>query len=591
MASFDEVAYQCKKLITRTSLASELNVLAHALNQLSEGHRRSRDFTLNSLREVLGEVVACFPVYRTYVNTDGWTQSDRRVIETAVRRARKRNPALEPSAWDFLREVLLPRSANEPGRDEADNGTERRVSYPPPDPDEYHERLHFAMRFQQYTAPVQAKGVEDTAFYRYNLLLSLNEVGGDPGRFGRSPAEFHESNLARLRQWPLEMTATATHDTKLGEDVRARINVLSELVDDWRRGLARWMRINAGNRTKVDAEPAPDRNDEYRFYHVLVGTWPADAFGALVPSAPDVTYVQRIRDYMIKAIKEAKLRTSWINDNEAYDRAVAHFVDRTLTGPSAPRFLNVFLPFACRVAHLGMINSLSQLALKIVAPGVPDFYQGTELWDLHLVDPDNRQPIDYEQRIRLLDGLRPWLDDDVPSQSVGRDFSPANPVRPADAAGPADPRSPDSASVSPRLAAVRDMLACWPDGRIKMFLTVIGLRLRRANPDLFLRGDYLPLQPDMAGVAGDVVSFARRFNGEALIVAVPRLIAKLVNLELPVGEVWGEARLVLPADLAGRYRNLLTGEDVETTGGDRGAALALSDAFRYAPVAMLRLEA
>ena len=583
MTTFDEVVYQCKKLITRTSLASELNVLAHALNRLSEGNRRFRDFTLNSLREVLGEVVACFPVYRTYVNTQGWTPSDRRVIETAVRRARKRNPALEPSAWDFLREVLLPRDVTDEGRDDMDNGngngTERRVNYPPPDAEEYRQRLHFAMKFQQYTAPVQAKGVEDTAFYRYNLLLSLNEVGGDPGRFGRSPSEFHDANLARLRQWPLEMIATATHDTKLGEDLRARINVVSELVDDWRRRLARWMRINAINRTKVDTEPAPDRNDEIRFYQVLLGTWPVDAVAggtAAEPalSRPDSTYVARLRDYMTKAIKEAKLRTSWINDNEAYDRAVAHFVERTLTGPSTPRFLNAFVPFARRVAQVGMVNSLSQLALKLASPGVPDFYQGTELWDLRLVDPDNRQPVDYDQRIRLLDSLRPWLDDTAPPSpdalSVGQGL------------GLADP-----AGISPRPAAIRDMLASWPDGRIKMFLTVVGLRLRRALPDLFLKGEYVPLEADMAGVAGGVVSFARRHTGAALIVAVPRLIARLVDLELPVGDVWGNARLVLPPDLAGRYRNVLTGEVVETRSDAGIAGLALSDAFAHVPVALL----
>ncbi len=581
MATYDEVAYQCKKLITRTSLASELNVLAHALNQISEGNRRSRDFTLNSLREVLGEVVACFPVYRTYVNPSGWTQSDRAVIETAVRRARRRNPALEPSAWDFLREVLLPRQASEEGREEPDNGFERRVSYPPPDPEEYRKRLHFAMRFQQYTAPVQAKGVEDTAFYRFNLLLSLNEVGGDPGRFGRSVAEFHESNRARLERWPLEMTSTATHDTKLGEDVRVRINVISELVDDWRRGVAKWMRINAANRTKLDAEPAPERNDEYRFYQVLLGTWPADLSIHETPAPLDTAYVSRLREYMIKAIKEAKLRTSWINDNEAYDDAVAYFVERTLAGPTSRRFLAAFHPFARRIAHLGMINSLSQLALKIASPGVPDFYQGTELWDLHLVDPDNRQPVDYEQRIKYLDDFRPWLDQRPPGDN---DTSVGQGLRPADREPV--PTLQDGGCPS-RLAAVRDLLACWPDGRIKLLLTAIGLRLRRAHPGLFLKGEYLPLGADMAGVAGDVISFARRLNGDTLIVAVPRLVAKLVNLELPVGDVWRETRLVLPPDLAGRYRNLVTGEVLEATAEPGAATLRLSDAFGHCPVACL----
>ncbi|MGE5357389.1 MAG: malto-oligosyltrehalose synthase [Bacteroidales bacterium] len=555
LSAFDEVAYACKKLITETSLASELNVLAHALNRLSEAHRRSRDFTLTSLHDALAEVVACFPVYRTYVNRDGWSPSDRRVIEAAVRRARRRNPALEASAWDFLREVLLPRKA-EAGEPDADGEFDRRVSYPPPDAEEYAERLHFAMRFQQYTAPVQAKGVEDTAFYRYNLLVSLNEVGGDPGRFGVSVAQFHEQNMARLTRWPLEMTATATHDTKLGEDVRARVNVLSELVDEWRRVLARWMRINAANRTEVDGEAAPDRNDEYRFYQVVLGSWPVEGLDdrAAVTRAPD-EYVARLREYMTKAIKEAKVRTSWVNDNEAYDAAVVRFVERSLAGPGAPRFFNAFLPFARRVAHLGMLGSLSQLALKIASPGVPDFYQGTDLWDLHLVDPDNRRAVDYTHRAALLDRIRPVLVRDPELDT---------------------PEGDDQQ----RLSAVREMLACWADGRIKLFLTATGLRTRRAKPDLFLFGDYVPLEADLR-VPGSVVALARRSGDDALIVVAPRLVAKLVDLEMPVGETWKESRLPLPGMLAGTYRNLLTGEQVRSTPG----GLRLDEALRHCPVA------
>ncbi len=567
MASFEDVVYQCKKLITRTSLASELNVLAHSLDELSETNRRYRDFTLNSLREVLGEVVACFPVYRTYVNLEGWSASDRRVIETAVRRARRRNPALESSAWDFLREILLPRQAGEQGREEPENGFDRRAAYPPPEPEEYRQRLDFTMRFQQYTAPVQAKGLEDTAFYRYNLLLSLNEVGGDPGRFGRSPADFHAANAARRERWPAEMISTATHDTKLGEDVRARINVLSELVDDWRRGLARWMRVNAANRTKVDGEPAPDRNDEYRFYQVLLGTWPSEAFSDVSAPAADSTeerrapseeYVGRLRDYMKKAIKEAKVRSSWINDNVAYDDAVARFVERSLTGPSAPRFLGAFLPFARRVAHAGMLNSLSQLVLKMASAGVPDFYQGTELWDLHLVDPDNRRAVDFEARATRLEQLRVWLD-----------------------------ASPDAAC--DRLAGVREMLNGWTDGRIKMYLTAVGLRLRRAHPDLFLSGDYVPLPSEMS-VAADVVAFARRTDDAVLVVIVPRLVAKLVNLELPVDDVWGTSKIALADDLAGQYRNLATGETVASTNDGTGIRLALSEVLKECPVGLLWRE-
>jgi (1->4)-alpha-D-glucan 1-alpha-D-glucosylmutase len=453
------------------------------------------------------------------------------------------------------------------------------------------------MHFQQYTAPVQAKGVEDTAFYRYNLLVSLNEVGGDPSRFGRSPAEFHAAARARSAQWPLEMTATATHDTKLGEDVRARINVLSELPDDWRRALTRWMRINAPNRSVVDADPAPDRNDEYRFYQVLLGTWPADAFADHRPTAntetgaaaragrgavsqgrrgaglqpgdhPAPAYVARLRDYMVKAAKEAKLRTSWVNDNEAYDQAVARFVERSLAGPTSPRFLAAFVPLARRVAHLGMLNALSQVAIKIGSPGVSDFYQGTELWDLRLVDPDNRTPVDYGHRAALLDALGPLLED-ADARSAGR-----KPCAGGQNAGA-------------QAAAVSTLLRHWTDGRIKLFVTAAGLRLRRARPDLFLHGEYLPLEPEITVPGCDVLAFARRLDTSVMLVVAPRLVSALVDLEPPVGSSWGDSTLALPDDLLGGYVNVLTGETVETRGGDRRGTLALADALAVCPVALL----
>jgi (1->4)-alpha-D-glucan 1-alpha-D-glucosylmutase len=313
-APFAEIVYQAKALIASTALASELNVLAQALNRLSEGNRRSRDFTLDTLRALLAEVVACFPVYRTYVSPRGWTAGDRERIETAVMRARWKNPTVESSIFDFLREVLLPRREVDDAQGTARG--DRRNGYAPGDTDDYQSRLAFSMKLQQYTAPVQAKGVEDTAFYRFNQLVSLNEVGGDPSRFGRSVAEFHQANLARLEKWPLEMLATSTHDTKLGEDVRARIGVLSEIPGDWRKQLARWARKNASHRTLLQGQPSPERNDEYRFYQVLLGTWPDGATSA------SAELVGRLRDYMLKAIKEAKVHTSWINDNEAYDRAM-----------------------------------------------------------------------------------------------------------------------------------------------------------------------------------------------------------------------------------------------------------------------------
>jgi (1->4)-alpha-D-glucan 1-alpha-D-glucosylmutase len=330
---------------------------------------------------VLQEVVACFPVYRTYISEDGWTQADRDRIEAAVKAARRRNPAIAASQFDFFREVVLPRRMDET----SEAGRERRDGYPPADAKEYEARLAFAMKLQQYTAPVQAKGVEDTAFYRYNLLVALNEVGGEPSHFGRSREEVHARNAARGARFPREMLTTATHDTKLGEDVRARIAVLSEMAGEWRRMVFRWSRINARNRSDVQGRRSPDRNDEYRFYQVLVGAWPA-ARTQKEEAPPGL--VERLRDYMTKAIKEAKVHTSWINDNQEYDEAMAAFVEETLTGPVSRRFLASFLPFQAKVARIAVANSLSQVVLKLASPGIPDFYQGTELWDLNLVDPD-----------------------------------------------------------------------------------------------------------------------------------------------------------------------------------------------------------
>ncbi len=325
--------YASKRLIMTTAMASELNVLAHVLERIAEGNRRSRDFTLDSLRDAIVEVVACFPVYRTYVDEAGWTPDDRAVVEPAIRRARRRNPAMESSLFDFFREVMLPRNPEEPGQNRRDD---RREGYPPADAVEAAERLRFAMKLQQYTGPVQAKGLEDTAFYRYNVLLSLNEVGGDPARFGRSVRDFHEANAARLRDWPFEMLATATHDTKLGEDVRARHRTCSRRSPTSGRARSgRWMRLNRPHRTIVDGEPAPDRNDEYRFYQALVGIWPP--LDAAHPAPAEL--IERLQAYMIKAVKEAKLHTSWLTPNQAYEDASARFVERALGGAGAAKFL------------------------------------------------------------------------------------------------------------------------------------------------------------------------------------------------------------------------------------------------------------
>ncbi len=532
---FPDVVYECKKLITWTSLAAELNVLAHALNRLSEGDRRARDFTLDSLREALREVAVCFPVYRTYADADGVSDGDRRVIDDAIRKARRRNPATEASVFEFVRECLIP--------DPEKHGEEG-----------YRSRLKFAMKFQQYTGPLQAKGVEDTAFYRYHVLDSLNEVGGEPNRLGSTVAQFHRANAQRRDRTPHAMLSTATHDTKRGEDARARIHVLSELPRTWSKRVREWATINAGCRSEEDGAAAPDRNDEYLFYQTLVGCWPAADVGPT--ASPEL--VTRLCDYMQKALKEAKANTSWITPNEAYDKATRAFVEGVLTGPRSASFLARFLPFQRRVARAGVVNSLAQLVLKAASPGVPDFYQGTELWDLSLVDPDNRRPVDYPAREAMLTEMEPWLGDTGASQ--------------------ADQEN-----------EVAYRLDNWADGRIKLFVTAAAMRLRRRCPDVFLNGEYIPLPAE--GRAGDhAVAFARRHGDEWVIAVAPRLSETLTRRTraLPLGGVWGLTHLRLPAELAGRtFRNVLTRADVRAVNGADGGRLRLADILTVCPVALL----
>ncbi len=409
-----------------------------------------------------------------------------------------------------------------------------------------------AARFLRRADPDEQSNVEDTAFYRYTPLLSLNEVGGDPARFGLTPKAFHRSTAHRQERWPLSMLATSTHDTKLGEDARARINVLSEIPDEWRKAPVGWSRLNATAKTDVHGEPAPDRSDEYLYYQALASAWPVEA------ERPTPEFVERMRQYMDKVLKEAKVHTSWISPSREYDEAAARFVERTLVGSHAAAFLAQFLPFQQRVAYFGMLNALAQLTLKIASPGVPDFYQGAELWDLTLVDPDNRRPIDFTRRMKWLEEMEPCLDDAASAAAKGR--------------------------------TVEEWLAHWHDGRIKLYLTAAGLRLRRQHASLFLRGEYLRLA--VRGAKKDhVVACGRRHQNSLALAVVPRLVVSLTGevAQLPVGQtLWGETWLVLPGKPAcTSYRNVFTGESIRPVRDEKGIRLRLGDVFRICPVALL----
>ena len=529
--AWDSVCRYSKRLIMDTAMASELAVLADALERLSARDRRWRDFTRRRLRDAIVALVACFPVYRTYITARGWSERDAGVIDEAIACARRTNPAVEATVFDFLRSVLLSEGAGDSGA------------------------LQFTMKLQQYTSPVQAKGVEDTAFYRYNVLIALNEVGGEPARMGRTPRQFHAGILARSQRHPYTMTSTATHDTKLGEDTRTRIAAISEMPKDWQRALAQWSRIARAEKANVYGESAPDRNDEYRFYQVLAGVWPAEIDGAPIPARATDDLVERLQQYMDKAAREAKLHTSWINPNTDYDRALRDFVDGMLRGRAAARFLPAFVPVARRLARAGAASSLSQVLLKIAAPGVPDFYQGTELWDLTLVDPDNRRPVDFAARHRMAGELASLVE-------AARAGQPGTAAR------------------------VRALLESWPDARIKLFVTLAALGLRREQTTLFLDGRYEMLDADPPQGA-DVVAFARVSGGGGAIAIAPILTRGLSGDAFAVGSLWGDSKVTLAGVGGDTFLNVITGEPVaaQEAGGTR--RIRLADALRTVPIALL----
>jgi (1->4)-alpha-D-glucan 1-alpha-D-glucosylmutase len=530
--SFEDLAYEKKKLIMSASMSSEINVLGHHLNRLSERDRRSRDFTLNSLIHAIREIIACFPVYRTYVTPgEPITDRDHAYIRLAVMKAKRRNPAVNGLVFDFVRDILL-------------TMTEDRLR-----PD-HQERVAFVMKFQQTTSPVTAKGIEDTALYIYNRLLSLNEVGGNPEQFGVSVQAFHEWMQDRQGQWPHGLSATSTHDTKRSEDVRARINVLSEIPVLWKIHLSRWSKLNKSYKTEVDGLPAPDVNDEYLLYQTLVGAWPLEP----LDEQQYRIFCDRIQTYMAKALHEAKVHTSWINPNPPYDQAVEKFIEAVLDRTRPNPFLESLLPFQEQIAEIGLYNAMAQVALKITAPGVPDFYQGTELWDFSLVDPDNRRPVDYALRRHVLTELR----------------------RAGEEAG------------SDRRSLVRDLLATRKDGRIKLYLTMTGLRYRRRHASLFHSGRYVPLESGGA-YRNHVCAFARVHEDHAVATIVPRLVQGLLRKDGRASlesEVWKDTWIWTDAEV-GRYRNLLTGDVLSPARVEGRPALPLAQVFHDCPLALL----
>jgi (1->4)-alpha-D-glucan 1-alpha-D-glucosylmutase len=529
--SYPEITYEEKKLVMQVALASEISTLGHYLDRISEMNRHSRDFTLNNLTAAIMEVIAFFPVYRTYINPSGIDDRDRKYVEITVSKAKRRNPAISESVFDFLEDVLLLNYPTDFGEDDRK------------------EWLNFVMRFQQVTGPVMAKGVEDTAFYVYNRLVSLNEVGGSPDRFGTSLETFHGQNMERIKFWPHALIATSTHDSKRSEDVRARINVLSEIPDEWKSCLMHWSKFNRKKKPIVEGLAVPEPNEEYFFYQTLIGTWP---FGSM--SEPDdEIFRTRIKEYMIKAVREAKVNTSWINPNRPYEEALVSFIERILEPHENP-FLTEFKRFQRKISAYGIFNALSQTLLKITSPGVPDFYQGTELWDFSLVDPDNRRPVDYGLRVKMLEELK---------QLVAK-------IPPAELA--------------------RDLTISKESGMIKLYLIYKALNYRRKNRELFEKGGYLALRAN-GEKADHVCAFAREDENTTVIVVVPRFFTELMPepYGFPFGEeVWGDTYIVLPFAKPGiQYSNIFTDGYLTAEDCLGSTVLYLSRIFSSFPVALL----
>jgi (1->4)-alpha-D-glucan 1-alpha-D-glucosylmutase len=516
---FGHLVYAKKRLVMRIALANEVEVLGSMLDRLSEKNRWFRDFTLEALARAVRETIACFPVYRTYLAPgQPVSEEDRQVIERAIAAAKRRNPAIEESIFNFLRDILLFRFPENL------------------DAEARKEHMQFVLKFQQFTGPIMAKGLEDTAFYIYNRLAALNEVGGEPQQFGLNIDAFHQRNLDRHLNWPATLLATSTHDTKRSEDVRARMVAISENAEGWRRSLAKWRTANRRWKKTLDEMEAPDANEEYLLYQTLLGTWPISGNGTAEPKVR-LEYIQRIQNYMTKALNEAKLNTSWIQPNEEWLAATRDFVAKILDSTPRNKFLPLFLPVAEQISRFGAINSLAQVLLKLTSPGVPDLYQGNEIWDFSLVDPDNRRPVDYKLRAEMLSCL--------------------------------STRSAD------------ELLRDWPDGRIKMFLTQRALHFRSEHVDLFQKGDYLPLRTNGA-FADCVIAFARKLDRQSAVVIAPRLSSRIGFP--PIGDKWKDTRIELPEGFPmERWQQIFTGHELWI----KDRQIRLADAMSILPFAMI----
>jgi len=514
----DTLGVYNKRLIIERHITGEIDNLTRILKKLSGNYRYGSDLTFTGLKSAIRELMVNFPVYRTYINTESTTVSDRKYIQTAIDRAKEQKPELI-FELEFIQKILYQK-------------TEKFLSE-----EDSNQWLNFVMKFQQYSGPLMAKGIEDTLFYIYNRLLSLNEVGSSLDHFGIELGKFHSFFLRRAKKFPSSMNTLSTHDTKRGEDIRARLNVLSEIPREWDKAVRTWSNLNRKKKKKVEGVPVPSKNEEYFIYQTLIGALPYD-IAELSP------FTERVKSYIIKASREAKVSTGWIKPDEKYEEALLSFVEKLLVLSPQNSFYRELTDFQKRIAFYGIFNSLSQTLIKTTSPGVPDFYQGTELWDLNFVDPDNRRNVDYDTRKAYLDyiiGKEDFADD-----------------------------------------LIAELLDNMQDGRIKLFLIYRTMKFRRENPRIFERGEYIPLEV-FGKYSNNIIAFARKYLDEWAITVAPRFLTFVVKHgDLPLGEVWEDTKIKLPDNSPSVWKNMLNGKIIK---GNR--IITVSEALQVFPCAVL----
>ncbi|TVQ46811.1 MAG: malto-oligosyltrehalose synthase [Gloeocapsa sp. DLM2.Bin57] len=518
--SYENKEIACKRLIADRNLAGDVENLANMLKEIASGYRSTRDFTLSGIRRAIVEILVLFPIYRTYITSEGVNERYRTYVIRVIQTAKRNNPQLI-NELNFIEELFLLRGIEDLTETEKE------------------QRLHWVMKMQQFSGPLMAKGVEDTLFYIYNPLVSLNEVGGAPHNFGVTVSEFHSFNQQQVNYWPHSLNTSSTHDTKRSEDVRARINVLSEIPQEWQTQVITWQKMNEQYKQDLDNPITLDSNDEYFLYQNLVGSLPFEPYN-------HQELITRIKEYVIKAVREAKVHTGWLHPDTEYENNFVTFVEKLLTDEPDNKFLASLRTFGEKIAHYGILNSLSQTLLKLTCPGVPDIYQGTEMWDLSLVDPDNRRPVDYNQRLHELEQLQQAKEEDI-----------AN--------------------------LLDNLLEYSTDGRVKLYLIHQTLTALAEYQEIFQQGDYTPV--NVSGTYSDnVIAFQRKSGKTNALIVVPRFYATLVEPgKIPLGTaVWQDTILELTNNNVSEWLDVLTKRSLP-----HSSKLQLGKILTQFPVALL----